>query len=204
VLDTSAVIDGRVAGIVEAGFFPGRPIVPAFVLREIQSLADSSDPQRSERGRRALEVLDRIKRSRARPLDVPALDPSAPSVDEKLVLSAAAMGAALVTMDDNLSKLAELRGVEVLNVNALSLALRPSFLPGERRTVEIVREGREPEQGVAFLDDGSMIIVEDGRAHLGRTVTVEITGTLQRPTGRMYFARPNEDPDASGVADQNG
>lgn len=185
ILDTSAVVDGRIAEVVGAGFLEPPLLVPSFVLREIRQIADSDDPARRQRGKRALETLEKLGRS----VTIGEDDGVAGNVDERLVALAAARKAALVTTDHNLNRVASLHGVRVLNVNELSMALRPRFVPGETLRLRVVKEGREPGQGVGYLDDGTMVVVEGGRDAVGSEVDTVVTGTTQTASGRMLFVR---------------
>jgi uncharacterized protein YacL len=190
-LDTSAIIDGRVADIVASDFLDGKLVIPHFVLLELQNIADSSDPLRRNRGRRGLEVLDKLSAQTKLPLEVTHEDaPEASAVDEKLIRLCQRQGAALITTDYNLSRVAALQGVRVLNVNQLSGAVRAMFLPGERLSLHIVKEGREAGQGLAYLDDGTMVVVEDAQQYVDATIEVVVTSNLQTNMGRMIFARP--------------
>ena len=191
VIDTSAIIDGRVADIVEASFVDGTILVPRFILTELQNIADSSDPLRRGRGRRGLEVLDKLISQTLVGTQVIDDDfPDVDAVDTKLVRVCEARGAALITTDYNLNRVAALQNVRVLNVNQLANAIRPVFLPGERLSLHIVKEGREAGQGLAYLEDGTMVVVEDGQDLVGTTVDVTVTSHLQTNMGRMIFARP--------------
>lgn len=192
VIDTSAIIDGRVADVAEANFFDGTLLVPNFVLTELQHIADSDDPLRRQRGRRGLEVLDRIAKERLVPTEVIHDDPDGVGpVDEKLVRVCQARSADLITTDYNLSRVAALQGVRVLNVHQLANAVKATFLPGEKLSLSIVRPGREQGQGLAYLEDGTMVVVEDAGELVGRTVEVVVTSSLQTNMGRMIFARPD-------------
>jgi uncharacterized protein YacL len=194
-VDTSALIDGRLVEIVATGFLDGDLLVPEFVLRELQHVADAPDPLRRARGRRGLEALQALSggpRAAARVVGEDVAEET--SVDLKLVALARRRGAALVTNDVALSKVAGIRDVRVLNVNALAKAVRPAALPGERLRVTIVKEGKEPGQGVAYLDDGTMIVVEQGRAHAGRSIDVVVTSAIQTSAGKMFFATIAEGP----------
>ncbi|MDR7417146.1 MAG: TRAM domain-containing protein [Armatimonadota bacterium] len=193
VLDTSAIIDGRIADVVRTGFLEGPLLVPRSVLRELQAIADSSDPLRRSRGRRGLEILGRLQTELQA---VQVVEDEGPGeVDERLVRLAKAHRAGIVTTDFNLSRIAELQGVRVLNVNELSSALRPVVLPGEELTVHLVREGKEPGQGVGYLEDGTMIVVEGGKRWIGTSSEVVVTSVLQTSAGRMIFARPKQEED---------
>jgi uncharacterized protein YacL len=191
VVDTSAIIDGRIADIVESGFLYGTLIVPRFVLDELQKIADSPDTLRRNRGRRGLEILSRMQKSSPTPVDiVDDTVPDVPDVDAKLVELARRYSRAILTNDFNLNRVAELQGVRVLNVNSLANAVKPAVLPGEELRVRVIQEGKEPAQGVGFLDDGTMIVVENGARHLDKDVTVIVTRVLQTVAGRMIFAQP--------------
>ncbi|HEX2173220.1 MAG TPA: PIN domain-containing protein, partial [Dehalococcoidia bacterium] len=190
-LDTSAVIDGRIADISRTGFIRGRLLVPTFVLEELQHIADSSDDLRRNRGRRGLDVLRRLRDEgfvtveEAVPMDLPAsLD-----VDAKLVQVAKRIRAPILTNDYNLNRVAEIQGVSVLNVNELANAVKSVVLPGEEMATRILQEGREPGQGVGFLDDGTMVVVEAGAKHAGKVVDLVVTRVHQTAAGRMIFAR---------------
>ncbi len=192
-VDTSAIIDGRLIEVLRTHFISGALVVPDFVLDELQQVADSTDPQKRTRGRRGLEIVEEMKGLAnggfsVRRGDYPDLD----GVDAKLVRMAQDAGASIITTDFNLNKVARIRGIEVLNVNALANALRPAVLPGETLRVRIIREGREYDQGVGYLDDGTMIVVEGGRAALGKDVATEVTSVLQNPSGKMIFTRLTE------------
>ena len=189
-IDTSALIDGRVADVAASGFLDFELIVPEFVLRELQHVADAPDPLRRGRGRRGLDVLTAMRASPRLPVRVVNDDvPEERSVDLKLVALARRRGAALITTDFNLNKVAGIRDVVVLNVNELAHALRPVVLPGERLRVTIVKDGKEPGQGVAYLEDGTMIVVEQGRGLAGRTIDVVVTSAIQTAAGKMFFAK---------------
>jgi uncharacterized protein YacL len=191
VLDTSVIIDGRIADVVEAGFLDGTVIVPQFVVRELQRLADAGDPLRRGRGRRGFDVLDRLRRSAGVRLELDDTDfPDVAEVDGKLVALARARGARLLTNDGALGRVATLGGVAVGNVNDLAAALRPVALPGEGMQVQVLREGKEPGQGVAYLEDGTMVVVEGGKRFLNQGLDVVVTSVLQTSAGRMVFARP--------------
>jgi uncharacterized protein YacL len=196
VLDTNVIIDGRIADICKAGFVEGTIYVPGFVLDELQHIADSSDPLKRARGRRGLDILNAMQKEL--PLVVRSLDsklgPEAGrhvEVDTRLVYLAKALDAKIITNDFNLNKVAALQGVTVLNVNELANALKPVVLPGEDMTVSVIKEGKEANQGIAYLDDGTMVVVEDGRKCIGETVEVTVTSVLQTVAGKMIFARAN-------------
>jgi len=194
ILDTSVIIDGRISDIVETGFVEGPLLIPQFVLSELQHIADSSDSIKRTRGKRGLEVLRHVQKQVN--VDVRIVDtdyPSVKEVDAKLIELAKEVHGKIVTNDSNLNKVAELQGVDVLNINELANSLKPVVLPGEDMNVKILKEGKEVGQGVAYLDDGTMIVVDNGRRNIGRTVDVTVTSVLQTPAGRMIFARLKED-----------
>ena len=193
-VDTSAIIDGRIADVATTGFLDGPLLVPRFVLRELQRLADGADPLRRNRGKRGFEILKRLQDLHSVEI-VEADVTGAADVDTKLVELARRRGARVVTTDYNLNRVAELSGVNVLNVNDLANALKPVVLPGESLRVQVLREGKEPGQGVGFLEDGTMVVVEQGRRLLGQEVAVVVTSALQTSAGRMVFARPRIDGD---------
>lgn len=189
VLDTSAVIDGRIVDVARSGFLTGRLICPGFVLAEVQAIADSSDPTRRARGRRGLEILDALQGESHVRLEVSDISiPEAEDIDAKLVALAKRIEGILVTTDFNLHKAAELQGIPVLNVNSLAAALKPAVLPGEELFVQIVREGTQAEQGVGYLQDGTMVVVEGARDMVGREVQAIVTSSLQTAAGRMLFS----------------
>lgn len=195
-LDTSVLIDGRIADICDAGFMEGVLGVPQFVLRELQMVADSSDSLKRQRGRRGLEVLQRIQKMPQ--VEVRILEddfPQAGEVDQKLVELARRTGAKIVTNDFNLNKVATVQGLSVLNVNQLANALKPAVLPGEPMRVLILREGKEPNQGVAYLDDGTMVVVDGGRRMINKSVDVIVTSVHQTTAGKMIFGRLEERPE---------
>lgn len=190
-LDTSVIIDGRIADICQTGFIMGAMIVPRFVLNELQHIADSSDPLRRNRGRRGIEILNRMQTDSLVPVRITDMDVEGINeVDEKLILLAKQLGSAIVTNDFNLNRIAELQDVVVLNINDLANAVKTIYLPGEEMEVEVIQEGKEIGQGVGFLDDGTMVVIEGGRAHMGSTIATEVTKVLQTSAGRMIFARP--------------
>ena len=191
ILDTSVLIDGRIADVAEAGFLDGTVIVPQFVVRELQRLADAGDPLRRNRGRRGFDVLDRLRRIPAIRLELTDTDfPAIAEVDAKLVALARARGARLLTNDTALARVATLAGVTVGSLHELANALRPVALPGESMQVQVMREGKEPGQGVAYLDDGTMVVVEGGKRFIGQSLDVVVTSALQTSAGRMIFTRP--------------
>ena len=193
-LDTSVIIDGRIADICETGFLGGKLYLPRFVLKELQLIADSSDPLKRNRGRRGLDILNRMKGNPSIQIKINETDfPDIPTVDAKLVKVGQVMNAKIFTNDYNLNKVAELQGVKVLNINELANALKPIVMPGETMQVKVLKEGKEQEQGVAYLDDGTMVVVDGGRRAIGQTLQVTITSVLQTQAGRMIFAKPSED-----------
>jgi uncharacterized protein YacL len=188
-LDTSAIIDGRIVDVVAAGFLTGVLIVPRFVLGELQHIADDTHPGRRNRGRRGLDVLAVLQKDHRIGVEISMDDePGVSTVDGKLVALALRRKAAILTTDYNLNRVAQLQGVRVMNLNQLANALKPSFLPGEALHVKVVQEGKEPGQGVAFLDDGTMVVVEGGGRHLEDELDVTVTRILQTVAGRMIFA----------------
>lgn len=191
IIDTSVIVDGRIVEIVESGFLDGTLIVPRFVLRELQAIADSVDPIKRTRGRRGLEMLSRLQERRTLEINERDYDDLPPgSVDAKLVRLAQESGGKLVTNDYNLNRIAHVEGVDVLNINELAGAVKPVVLPGEELSVQIIREGKEPNQGVGYLEDGTMIVVEQGRRLIGEHTEVVVTSVLQTVAGRLIFARP--------------
>ncbi|SEH27573.1 PIN/TRAM domain-containing protein [Selenomonas sp. KH1T6] len=191
-LDTSVIIDGRIADICETGFIEGTLLIPVFVLEELQHIADSADQLKRVRGRRGLDILAKIRgESKKLKVEVTNVDyDDITEVDSKLVRLGQEVGGKIITNDFNLNKVAQLRGVEVLNINELSNAVKPVVIPGETMVVSIVKSGKEQGQGVAYLDDGTMIVVENGQRHIGETLEVEVTSALQTAAGRMIFAKP--------------
>ena len=190
-LDTNVIIDGRIADICKTGFLEGTLLIPVFVLEELQYIADSSDTLRRVRGRRGLDVLQKIREDDTLEVEIMNVDfEDIQGVDSKLVRLAQKVGGKIITNDFNLNKVAQLRGVEVLNINELSNAVKPVVIPGETMKVQVVKDGKEPGQGVAYLDDGTMIVIENGHRYLSRTISVEVTSALQTAAGRMIFAKP--------------
>ena len=193
-VDSSAIIDGRIADIVESGFLFGTLVVPRFVLEEIQRIADSPDTLRRNRGRRGLEILARMQKDEGTTVVIVEDDaPEIPEVDGKLVAVAKRFSRAVLTNDFNLNRVAELQGVRVLNINHLANAVKPALLPGEELRVHVIQGGKEPGQGVGFLDDGTMIVVEGGARLIDTQVDVLVTRVLQTVAGRMIFAQPRHD-----------
>ena len=199
VLDTSVLIDGRIYDICKAGFLEGPLVAPAFVLDELRHIADSADSLRRNRGRRGLDVLARLQEEAESRVRIVEKDyPDAEEVDVKLLRLARDLGGAVLTNDYNLNKVAGVTGVRVLNINELAGALRPAVLPGEEMTVQVIREGKEPGQGVAYLEDGTMVVVENGRRRMGEKLEIEVTTVLQTSAGRMIFGRAKEKENRAG------
>jgi uncharacterized protein YacL len=193
ILDTSVIIDGRIADIAETGFIDGSLVIPQFVLRELQQVADSSDGMKRNRGRRGLDVLQRIQKMPQLNIQILEDDfPNVREVDMKLIELAKLYACKIVTNDFNLNKVAQLRGVEVLNINDLANALKPVVLPGETMRVFILKEGKEYNQGVAYLDDGTMVVVDNARKMISKTIDVAVTSVLQTTAGKMIFGRFDE------------
>ena len=190
-VDTSAIIDGRVADISRTGFIVGTMLVPRFVLNELQHVADSADVLRRNRGRRGLEILNKLQKEAIVPVRITDMDvDGVREVDDKLVILAKQLHCSVLTNDYNLNRVAEIQGVSVLNINELANAVKAVFLPGETMNVEVIQEGKEHGQGVGYLDDGTMVVVENGRHHLRMHLNVVVTKVLQTAAGRMIFARP--------------
>ncbi len=191
VLDTSAIIDGRIADISHTGFVPGEFIIPTFILDELRHIADSSDSVRRNRGRRGLEMLNKLRKDSSTAVQVVDVDRwEGQEVDTRLVLLAKSLRVPIVTTDFNLNRVAEIQDVHVLNVNELANALKSVVLPGEEMELSVIQEGKESGQGIGFLDDGTMVVVEGGRRFLDRTVYVSVTRVLQTAAGRLVFAHP--------------
>jgi uncharacterized protein YacL len=194
VVDTSAIIDGRIKDIVESGFIYGTLVVPKFVLEELQHIADSSDTLRRNRGRRGLDILAQMQKESPTPVEIVSDDvPEIGEVDAKLIALAQARSKAILTNDFNLNRVAELQGIRVLNINSLANAVKPAVLPGEELRVRVIQEGKEAGQGVGFLDDGTMIVVEGGVRYIDKDLDVAVTRVLQTVAGRMIFAQPRLD-----------
>ncbi|TAJ97068.1 MAG: TRAM domain-containing protein [Candidatus Manganitrophaceae bacterium] len=194
ILDTSVIIDGRIADLCETGFLEGTYIIPQFILQELQHIADSSDSLKRARGRRGLDILHRIQKMVD--IDVRIVDddfPSIKDVDSKIVALGKRLSAKVVTNDLNLNKVAELQGVRVLNINQLCNALKPVVLPGETMRVFVLKEGKESGQGIAYLDDGTMIVVDEAKKWIGKNIDVVVTSVLQTTAGRMIFTRVREE-----------
>ena len=201
ILDTSVVIDGRVADIIETGFLGGWIVVPEFVLRELQQVADSSDSIKRNRGRRGLDILRRVQKKGEAKVQILNQDyPELKEVDLKLIQLAKDLDAEIVTNDFNLNKVAQLHGVAVLNINELANSLKPVVLPGESMSVFIVKEGKEYNQGVAYLDDGTMVVVDNARRMIGKNIDMQVTSVLQTTAGKMIFGRAQANSsDSEGV-----
>jgi uncharacterized protein YacL len=194
ILDTSVIIDGRIADVCEAGFLDGVFLVPQFILQELQHIADSPDSLKRARGRRGLDILHRIQKMAHITVRITDEDfPKIKEVDAKLVALGRVHDAKVITNDFNLNKVAELQGVSVLNINELANALKPVVLPGEALKVFVIKEGKEYNQGVAYLDDGTMVVVENGRRLIGKNAEVSVTSVLQTTAGRMIFSKPREE-----------
>jgi len=193
ILDTSVIIDGRIADIVETGFLDGALVIPQFVLRELQLVADSADSLKRNRGRRGLDILQRVQKLPQLKVQIIEDDfPNIREVDMKLIELARLYACKIVTNDFNLNKVAQLHGVEVLNINELANALKPIVLPGETMRVFILKEGKEYNQGVAYLDDGTMVVVDNARKMISRTIDISVTSVLQTTAGKMIFGRFDE------------
>ena len=193
IVDTSALIDGRIVDIIQAGFIPGLLVIPRFVLDELQHIADSYEPVRRNRGRRGLDILTKLQQELGDTLEISDMDVKGiADVDSKLVELARLYNFAVLTNDFNLNQVAKIQGVRVLNINELATAVRPVVLPGEEISVQIIQEGKELGQGIGFLDDGTMIVVEDGRRYINNNSSVDVivTRVLQTSAGRMIFAQP--------------
>jgi uncharacterized protein YacL len=203
-VDTSALIDGRIADIAQTGFVTGALIVPRFVLEELQHIADSEDALRRARGRRGLSVISRLQKEDEVSVEIPDSDvKSVHEVDAKLVKLALLWHCPIITGDFNLNQVAKLQGVKVLNINELAHALKPLMLPGEELPLQIIHEGKEAGQGVGYLDDGTMIVVHGGKPYIGTTVDVTVTRVLQTVAGRMIFAQPKQGLGAVGISTTN-
>lgn len=194
ILDTSVIIDGRVADICETGFIDGTLMIPQFVLRELQYIADSPDPIKRSRGKRGLDILQRIQKQVSCDVKITDHDFSnIKEVDAKLIALAKTLDAKVVTNDANLNKIAELQGVSVLNINQLAAAMKPAVLPGEIMNILVLKEGKEQGQGVGYLDDGTMVVIDNAKRHMGKNVDVSVTSVLQTTSGRMIFSKLKED-----------
>lgn len=199
ILDTSVIIDGRISDIFQTHFVEGRIVIPRFVLKELQQIADSQDSLKRNRGRRGLDILNKIQKNTALDVRIQEEDfPEVKEVDGKLVKLAKLLGAKIFTNDFNLNKISELQGVPVLNINELANALRPVVLPGETMEIRIAKEGKEYNQGVAYLDDGTMVVVDNSRNMIGQVAKVVVTSVLQTSAGRMIFAKLEDSGRAGG------
>jgi uncharacterized protein YacL len=193
-LDTSVIIDGRISDLCDTAFIEGTLVVPQFVLKELQLIADSADPLKRQRGRRGLDILDHLQKSSQVSVMITEMDfPDIRDVDSKLIELAKRMDAKIVTNDLNLNKIARLQGISVMNINELANALKPVVLPGEQMRVFIIKEGKEKDQGVAYLDDGTMVVVDNSRRMIGQNIDVTVTSVLQTTVGKMIFGRFNEE-----------
>jgi uncharacterized protein YacL len=190
-VDTSAIIDGRIADIARTGFIPGRLLIPRFVLNELQYVSDSADNLRRQRGRRGMEVLSDLQKDPAIPVTITDIDvEGVREVDERLIVLARQMNCPILTNDYNLNRVAELQGVSILNINELANAVKAILLPGESLDMKIIQEGKEYGQGVGYMEDGTMVVVENGHKFIGKTVPITVTKVLQTAAGRMIFAKP--------------
>jgi len=188
ILDTSVIIDGRIADLCEAGFIEGILVIPNFILSELQQVADSSASTKRTRGRRGLDMVNRLQSQENIPVQIVDKDfPDIPEVDSKLLQLAKTMGADIITNDYNLKKIAKIQDVKVLNINEVATALKPVLLPGESLRISILKEGENPNQGVAYLEDGTMVVIEGGKKHIGKETEVLVTSVLQTTTGKMIF-----------------
>ncbi len=193
ILDTSVIIDGRIADICDTAFISGTLVIPQFILKELQLVADSPDAIKRQRGRRGMEVLDHLQKSSQVTTMISEMDfPDVKDVDSKLIELAKQLDAKIITNDFNLNKIAQLQGIPVLNINELANALRPVVLPGETIKVFILKEGKEKDQGVAYLDDGTMVVVDNSRRMIGQNIEITVTSVLQTTVGKMIFGRYNE------------
>ena len=199
ILDTSVIIDGRIADVAETGFLTGTLIVPQFILRELQQVADSPDSSKRQRGRRGLDMLNRLQNNASLDIQITETDfPAVREVDLKLIELGKQLDAVIVTNDFNLNKVAQLRGVNVLNINELANALKPVVLPGEAMRVFILKEGKEYNQGVAYLDDGTMVVVDNARRLIGKNADIAVTSVLQTTAGKMIFGKIYEEAETGG------
>jgi len=195
ILDTSVIIDGRIADLCDTSFIEGTLVIPQFVLKELQLVADSADGLKRQRGRRGLDVLDHLQKSKQVSIMITEMDfPDIKDVDSKLIELGKRLDAKIVTNDLNLNKIARLQGISVLNINELANALKPIVLPGESMRVFLIKEGKERDQGVAYLDDGTMVVVDNSRKMIGQNIDITVTSVLQTTVGKMIFGRYNEDP----------
>src|SRR6266581_3454927 len=200
ILDTSVIIDGRIADVCETGFLDGTLVVPQFVLRELQYIADSQDALKRNRGRKGLEILQRIKKGPDVKVIISEADfPDIKDVDMKLIELAKQLSGKIITNDFNLNKVAELRGVQVLNINVLANSLKPVVLPGESMKVFILKEGKEANQGVGYLDDGTMVVVDNAKRHIGKNIDITVTSVLQTTAGKMFFGKSDALDEAAAI-----
>ena len=192
-VDTSAIIDGRIADIARTGFIPGRLLIPRFVLNELQYVSDSADNLRRQRGRRGMEVLSELQKDSTIPVTITDIDvEGVREVDERLIVLARQLSCPILTNDYNLNRVAELQGVAILNINELANAVKAILLPGETLDIKVIQEGKEYGQGVGYMEDGTMVVVEDGHKFIGKTVNISVTKVLQTAAGRMIFAKPDK------------
>jgi uncharacterized protein YacL len=199
ILDTSVIIDGRIADVAETGFLGGTLIIPQFILRELQQVADSPDSSKRQRGRRGLDMLNRLRNNNTLDIQIVETDfPAIREVDLKLIELGRQLDAVIVTNDFNLNKVSQLRGVNVLNINELANALKPVVLPGEAMRVFVLKEGKEYNQGVAYLDDGTMVVIDNARKLIGKNADIAVTSVLQTTAGKMIFGRLWEDANENG------
>src|SRR6266508_2480198 len=204
ILDTSVIIDGRIADVAETGFLSGSLIIPQFILRELQQVADSPDSSKRQRGRRGLDMLNRLQNNSSLDIQIVETDfPAVREVDLKLIELGKQLDAVIVTNDFNLNKVSQLRGVSVLNINELANALKPVVLPGEAMRVFILKEGKEYNQGVAYLDDGTMVVVDNARRLIGKNADIAVTSVLQTTAGKMIFGRLCEESEGAGNGERN-
>ncbi len=204
ILDTSVIIDGRIADVAETGFLTGSLIIPQFILRELQQVADSPDSSKRQRGRRGLDMLNRLQNNSSLDIQIVETDfPSVREVDLKLIELGKQLDAVIVTNDFNLNKVSQLRGVSVLNINELANALKPVVLPGEAMRVFILKEGKEYNQGVAYLDDGTMVVVDNARRLIGKNADIAVTSVLQTTAGKMIFGRLWEEPENGAISGEH-
>jgi len=194
-VDTSAIIDGRIGDLVKTGFIEGKIVIAEFVLSELHAIADSSDNLRRRKGRRGLDILGELRRSNEIEVETLTRDyPTTPDVDRKLIQLAKELNAKIITTDYNLNKVAKVEGVPVLNINELANAIKPRFIPGEEIEVEVIDKGEEIGQGVGYLDDGTMVVVENGRRFIGKKIRAVVNSSLQTEAGKMLFVRPKVEP----------
>jgi len=194
-IDTSAIIDGRIGDLVKTGFIEGKIIIAEFVLSELHAIADSSDNLRRRKGRRGLDILGELRRSTEVEIETLSRDyPGVPDVDRKLIQLAKELNAKIITTDYNLNKVAKVEGVPVLNINELANAIKPRFIPGEEIEVEVIDKGEEIGQGIGYLDDGTMVVVENGRRFIGKKIRTIVNSSLQTEAGKMLFVRPKLEP----------